>query len=103
MKRLKLLVLMALLVCVMAGVVYHASPLAPVVGGPVEIEALWEIEDTREESEEPLVTALLNHGVPMAYEKNENTFYCSLGLENAEEWPELHLTVQNAPGVTVCF
>jgi len=103
MKRLKLLVLMALLVCVMAGVVYHASPLAPVVGGPVEIEALWEIEDTREESEEPLVTALLNHGVPMAYDKNENTFYCSLGLENGENWPQLHLTVQNAPGVTVCF
>ena len=39
MKRLKLLVLMALLLCVMAGVVYHASPFAPKDGGPVEIEA----------------------------------------------------------------
>ena len=103
MKRLKLLVLMALLLCVMAGVVYHASPFAPVVGGPAEIEALWEIEDTREESWEPLVTALLNHGVPLAYEKNENAFYCSLGLENGESWPELHLTVPDAPGVSVCF
>ena len=103
MKRLKLLALMALLACVIAGVVCVSSPLAPVVGGPVEIEELWAIEDTREESWEPLVTALENFGVPLAYDKNENTFYCSLGLKNGEEWPELKLTAPDAPGVSICF
>ena len=103
MKRLKLLALMALLACVIAGVVCVSSPLAPVVGGPVEIEELWSIEDTREESWEPLVTALENFGVPLAYDKIENTFYCSLGLKNGEEWPELKLTAPDAPGVSICF
>ncbi len=103
MKRLKLLALMALLTCVIAAVIIHASPYAPVVGGPVEIEALWEIEDTREESWEPLVTVMENYGVPLAYDKDENTFYCSLGLENGEDWPELHLTAPGAKGVSICF
>ena len=103
MKKLRLLALMALLVCVIAAVIVHGSPVAPVVGGPVEIEALWEIEDTREESEAPLVTALLNHGVPLAYDREENTFYCSLGLETGEEWPQLHLTAPGAAGVSICF
>lgn len=103
MKRLKLLAMIAVMLAICAGVVFYASPYAPVVGGPAEIETLWEIEDTREESEAPLVTMLYNHGVPLAYDKNENTFYCSLGLENGESWPELHLTSPNAPGVSICF
>lgn len=103
MKRLKLLALMALLVCVMAGVVLVSSPVAPVVGGPVEIEALWEIEDTREESWDPLVTRLENNGVPLSYDKESNTFYCSIGLENGEAWPQLHLTAPGAKGVSIVF
>ena len=103
MKRLKLLLLMAMMLLLCAGVVFYASPYAPVAGGPVEIEELWAIEDARQESEMPLVTALENFGVPLAYDKNENTFYCSIGLENGEEWPELHLTAPRAKGVSICF
>lgn len=103
MKRLKLLGMIALLIGMMAAVIIYASPYAPVAGGPVEIEALWEIEDAREESDVPLVTALNNHGVPLAYDRNENTFYCTLGLENGEEWPELRLTAPDAKGVSICF
>ena len=103
MNRLKLLLLMALMLAVLAGVVVFASPYAQVVGGPVEIEALWAIEDTREESESPLVTALENFGVPLGYDEAENTFYCTLGLENGEEWPELHLTAPDAKCVSICF
>jgi len=74
-----------------------------VVGGPVEIETLWDIEDTRQESETPLITQMENAGVPLAYDRNENTFYCTLGLDLAEEWPKLHLTAPGAQGVSVCF
>ena len=94
---------MAALILVIAGVIFCASPYAPVVGGPVEIETLWEIEDTREESEMPLVTALENNGVPLAYDQYENTFYCTLGLENGETWPEMHLTAPGAKGVSICY
>ena len=103
MKKLELLALMALLVCVMAGVVYAASPYAPVVGAVREIEELWAIEDARQESETPLVTVLLNHGAPLAYDKNENTFYCTIGLDHGESWPELHLTAPGAKGISLCF
>lgn len=103
MKKLELLALMALLVCVMAGVVYAASPYAPVVGAVQDIEELWAIEDARQESEAPLVTALQNHGAPLAYDKNENTFYCPIGLNHGENWPELYLTAPDASGITLCF
>ena len=103
MKRLELLALMALLVCVMAGVVYAASPYAPVVGGVREIEELWAIEDSRQESEMPLVTALENFGAPLAYDEAENTFYCSIGLDHGESWPELKLTAPGSKGVSICF
>ena len=103
MKRLEFLALMALLCCGIAAVVVVASPYAPVVGGVRAIEELWEIEDTRQESEAPLVTALENHGAPLAYDENENTFYCSLGLDHGEAWPEIKLTAPGAKGVSVCF
>ena len=103
MKRLKLLGMIAVLIGMMAAVIIYTSPYAPVAAGPVEIETLWEIEDAREESDIPLVTALNNHGVPLAYDRNENTFYCTLGLENGEEWPELRLTAPDAKGVSICF
>jgi len=103
MKRLELLALLALMLGLLAAVIVYASPYAPVVSGPVEIETLWEIEDAREESETPLVTALENFGVPLAYDQYENTFYCTLGLENGETWPELHLTAPDAKGVSICF
>ncbi len=77
------------------GVVAFFSPYDPVVGPYVEIETLWAIEDARMESEEPLVTALSNHGVPLAFDEQKNTFYCTLGLDQGIEWPQLQLTAQN--------
>ena len=90
--------MMLVLLSLMTAVVVFRSPYAPVVGGPVDIEVLWEIEDTRVESEEPLVTAMENYGTPLAYDRENNTFYCTLGMENDETWPPLHLTVSNAGG-----
>lgn len=103
MKKWILLLEMALMLGVIAAVVVLRSPYAPPVEPMREIEALWAIEDARQESEEPLVTALLNFGVPLGYDRESNTFYCTLGLDNADQWPQIKLTVEDAPGVTVCF
>lgn len=102
--KLRILLAMALLTAMMAGVVYLASPYAPVVlPAPGNIEELWAIEDAREESETPLVTALENFGVPLAYDAQANRFYCTLGMDNGESWPELHLIAPRAEGVTLVF
>lgn len=103
MTRLKLLLGIALLLGMMAGVILCFSPYAPVVQPVAPIEALWAIEDEREESEAPLVTALECGGVPLAYDAQEDVFYCTLGLEQGEEWPELHLTAPGAQGVSLVF
>lgn len=65
------------------------------VGGVIELEEAWEIEDTREESFEPLVTAMLNGSDVLGFDAAENTFYCTIGLENEDEWPEISLKARN--------
>ena len=103
MKRLKLLLGMLVLSAVIVAAVVYGSPYAPVVAPAADIEAIWAIEDTREESWEPLVTALENHGVPLAYDEANNTFYCTLGMGNTDVWPDIHLTAPGAEGVSLTF
>lgn len=103
MQRLKLLGMMAALALMIAAVLAAASPYAPVIGPAPEIEAIWAIEDAREYTESPLVTRLENHGVPLAYDAAENTFYCTLGMENGETWPDIHLTAPDARDVSLVF
>ena len=99
-----LLLAMAALALLIAGVVFCASPYAPVVASaPENIEEIWAIEDTREESDVPLVTALEMDGLPLAYDALSNAFYCTLGMEHGEEWPEIHITAPGAPGVKLAF
>ena len=105
MKRLKLLLAMAVLACAIGLTVKYGSAYRPVVGPVREIEAIWAIEDEREESEEPLVTRLFCNGAEAAYDAESNTFYCTLGLENGEEWPKIKLTTAKnvGGGLTLCF
>lgn len=105
MKRLKLLLGMAALACAIGLTVKYGSAYRPVVGPVREIEAIWAIEDEREESEEPLVMRLFCNGAEAAYDAESNTFYCTLGLENGEEWPEIELTTAKnvGGGLTLCF
>ena len=105
MKRLKLLLAMAALACAIGLTVKYGSAYRPVVGPVREIEEIWAIEDEREESEEPLVTRLFCNGAEAAYDAENNTFYCTLGLENGEEWPEIKLTTDKnvGGGLTLCF
>ena len=103
MKRLKLLGAMLALCVLIALVIACASPYAPVVQPVMDIEEIWAIEDARAESEAPLVTALEMNGMPMAYDAEANRFYCTLGLNQADAWPEMHMTAPGAKGVGIVF
>lgn len=104
MRRLKLLLAMLALFVLLAAVVAVGSPYASVIApAPENIEEIWAIEDAREESEMPLVTALELDGMPLAYDAAANTFYCTLGLENGETWPEMKIRAPGAEGVKLCF
>ena len=102
MRKVMLFAMMLAMAGVIAAVICLASPYAPVVNPcPEDIEAIWAIEDTRAESETPLIGALENHGVPLGYDRESNTFYCTLGLDQGESWPEMHLTAPGAAGVSL--
>ena len=103
MKRLKLLMAILSLTVLLVAVVVWGSPYAPVVQPVMDIEDIWAIEDARVESDAPLVTKLLNFGAPLGYDEDENTFYCTLGMDNGDDWPELHLTAPGAKDVKLVF
>ena len=102
--RLRMFIGMAVLLAVMAVVVIYASPYAPAAQpAPENIEEIWAIEDTRTESETPLVTALENHGQALAYDAETSTFYCTLGMENTDAWPDIRLTAPDNQDVRLVF
>ena len=103
MNKLRMLAAMIALAALIAATVIFASPYAPVVQPVRDIEEIWAIEDTRQESEEPLLTALENNGVALGYDWYENTFYCTLGMDNTDAWPSIHLTAPEAKGLEICF
>ena len=103
MNRLKIGTAMAALCGVMALAVLWGSPYAPAVKPVLEIEEIWAIEDARQESDAPLLTCLENNGMRLGYDAQENTFYCPIGLENGDAWPELHLSAPGAKGVQLAF
>ncbi len=103
MEKVKLLAPIMLLMALLLAVIALCSPYASPVEPMREIEEIWEIEDARRESEEPLVTRLNNFDMPLAYDREENTFYCPIGLDNGDVWPQLHLTAPGAQGVRLCY
>jgi len=103
MNRLKLLCAMLALAALMVFAVMLGSPYEPVIEPVADIETIWAIEDARQESEAPLVRLLHNHGVPLGYDAESNTFYCPLDLEQGEAWPDIHLTAACNPDVRLVF
>lgn len=102
--RLRLLLGMAALLGAAAAAVILASPYAPVAApAPADIEEVWAIEDARQESDGPLVTALALDGMPLAYDAESGTFYCTLGMDHGEAWPEIKLSAPGASGVQLMF
>ena len=68
----------------------------------IDIEEAWAIEDTRTQSETPLVTLMKNGADELGYDKELRTFYCTIGMDG-EEWPELVLTAKGEEGVQVAW
>jgi len=68
----------------------------------MEMEEAWAIEDSRSEAAGPLVTGMYNGASELGFDRDDNTFYCSVGI-NREEWPELHLTMRGSDGVRVAW
>lgn len=73
------------------------------VGGAMDIETIWAIEDAREEAERPLVTRMYRDGAVLGFDEASRTFYCTLGLETGEEWPEIALSARGEEGVQVVW
>lgn len=77
---------------------------SPAYGADTEVEPLmaiedaWHIEDTRRQSETPLLAGMRNGDHELGYDEASRTFYCTLGLETGKTWPELALFVQRAAG-----
>ena len=84
-------------------VLADAAQAGTAVGGLIELEDAWAIEDIREESWDPLVTQMVNGGDVLGFDRESNTFYCTLGMENGDTWPDIHLTVPGAKDIEVCF
>ena len=69
----------------------HLSSKSAVEVKPImEIEEIWQIEDTRTESENLLVRTMYCDEYELGFDEQSNTFYCSLG-KNGEEWPQISL------------
>ena len=102
-KRAVLALLALAMAAALALTVRWASPYTAMVQPLPEIERIWEIEDTHELSEEPLLTALEWNGMPLVQEKRTGVFYCPIGLGYGEEWPELKLHIPGDPGTDACF
>lgn len=57
----------------------------------MDIEDAWNIEDTRTESPNPLITRMLCNGAEMGYDRGSRTFYCTLGMDENVEWIPLEI------------
>lgn len=92
---------------VMDALLVHEAHMKEAPGAPVlemiDIEEAWAIEDTRTESEAPLVLSMKNGDAALGFDAQYRTFYCTLGLDNGSAWPEMSLTAKGEEGVTVAW
>lgn len=82
---------------------YLAQDAGCAVDGWIDITDAWALEDVRSESDSLLVTAMKNKGTPLGFDASSNTFYCTLGENCGEEWPEIALTAQGEQMPDVVF
>ena len=77
---------------------------APVSVQPaMDIEDIWAIEDTRTEAEGALVQEMYRGGEKLGYDAGSNTFYCTLGLDTGDDWPEIALSALGEPGLQIVW
>jgi hypothetical protein len=65
----------------------------------MELEDAWAIEDTREESADGhLVSGMRWKDRELGFDAQSNTFYCTLGMDGGDDWPEIALFAEGAEG-----
>ena len=101
-RRFGLIASALVLLCLLGAVVRFASPFRAFVQPLPEIEEIWEIEDTHALSGTPLLRELVWRDAPLARREDTGAFYCPLGLDAGEGWPELRLYLTQ-DGVSCCF
>ena len=82
-----------------ARMIPHRCDVLPVT----DIEEIWAIEDTREETDKQLVLGMTGGTGEMGYDAQSGTFYCTLGLENGSEWPEIQLSAYGEEEIRVVW
>ena len=83
----------------MSGEEEHGIPVTPAM----EIEKIWAIEDARTESEDALAERMFNGDEILGYDRESRTFYCTIGAESGDAWPELALSVVGREGISAAF
>ena len=73
------------------------------VASVMETEDVWAIEDARTEAERALVQRMFNGDEILGYDSESRTFYCSIGTQNGDAWPELALSALGEAGVSAAF
>ena len=73
------------------------------VGGLIDVEDAWAIEDARTEAQDALVTRMFSGDRILGFDRESRTFYCTLGTGLAEEWPEIALSALGGEGVSVVW
>lgn len=68
------------------------------VGPLLELEDAWAIEDERSEAEDELIIGMRNGLDEMGYDRESRTFYCTVGMDGGEAWPQLDMYAQAAAG-----
>ena len=82
---------------------YLMQPTAAAVEPMLEIEDVWAIEDAREMAEAELVTGMYNGSDELGFDVQSQTFYCTLGVDNGADWPELALRAGGVQGMRVAW
>lgn len=61
----------------------------------MDIEDVWAIEDTRREAGQQLVKCLKNGKSRLGYDREQDTFYCTIGMETGDDWPQIQLFAES--------
>lgn len=72
------------------------------VGGLMDIEDAWAIEDARAEAADALVSRMFNGEAILGHDRESRTFYCTIGAGLAD-WPETALSAMGAEGLQVAW
>lgn len=67
----------------------------------MDIEDAWVIEDARNEAKKSLIQGMRNGCDELGFDRESRTFYCTIGMECGDDWPQIQLIAQRDEGQNV--